>query len=754
MIADSINSAEEIVDACRSRGHIDTLGQSLQNMFDTFAISATSEKFPGAVLALPSKDSPTVYFAIAPKSEDWRRLRPLLISYVGPTFSTFDGKINHLDSSSENPFEKFLASKEATWFRATKIVPGNGDLEDLCSEGLSLMIKNYLNAPHTIKASPKTTEQLIADFVDALSVRNRKRAENIIQECKDLCRLDTPNLNFMRVKMLSHFNEWKNIINFNEDNSSDELEHSTSQSFKTLCNGKKTQSITSILLEAIYQTYFSHIEDKNEISVEDVRSWKNLRPIEESKMLEPRIPKCIRRGGLTLYTLELHELRSKVENFEKDGNFTKAKNLKLDFNELLQATKYVSRDFDNFSLLLTVFESFEEKLINSENTDDINDKKYQEALELIRRHGKKIDLSSNAEAKKLAEGINNELRDKLIKSKITSDSFQSMEEESEAPVPESWPEFFRSLGDTAFINYFQTLELAIDEWPVTELNDPAKIKELNESLDNIIGEEQLFYDRISICIPLITTWLENAPDSPRVSLTELYENILNHIVLGVKKGKQVYESTEKIVSALLSFGCSKEKYKDLLDNCFDISKGIGSEQISWALDVLDATYHWPCPDDDERDLFFTNIFSVLEKKKQFLSEGQILLIKDFHQTPGWINELESVQEDQKNKLRYIISDKVRAIAIYSLTESVLKRVEAILKKVIPDIKVHLSHDKGGSKQLENFAKTADIFVIATSSAKHAATEFIRNNRPDDKTTLYADGKGSSSIIRALEEHYH
>ena len=100
-------------------------------------------------------------------------------------------------------------------------------------------------------------------------------------------------------------------------NSAENFEHSTSQSFKTLCNGRKTQSITSILLEAIYQTYFSHIEVKNEISVEDVRNWKNLRPIEESRMLEPRIPKCIRRGGLTLYTLELHELRSKVENFEK-----------------------------------------------------------------------------------------------------------------------------------------------------------------------------------------------------------------------------------------------------------------------------------------------------------------------------------------------------------------------------------------------------------------------------------------------------
>ena len=114
---------------------------------------------------------------------------------------------------------------------------------------------------------------------------------------------------------------------------------------------------------------------------------------------------------------------------------------------------------------------------------------------------------------------------------------------------------------------------------------------------------------------------------------------------------------------------------------------------------------------------------------------------------------ESITEDRKSKLREKISDKVKSIAIYSLTESVLKRVEGILKKILPGIKVHLSHDKGGNNQLESYAKTADIFVIVTSSAKHAATEFIQKNRPKDKTTLFAAGKGSSSIIRALEEQY-
>ena len=554
--------------------------------------------------------------------------------------------------------------------------------------------------------------------------------------------------------MFSHFIEWGNIINIGEDNSSENFEHSTSQTFKALCNGRKTQSITSILLEAIYQTFFSHIKGNYEISEEDIRNWKNLRPIEESRMLKPQIPKCIRRGGLTLYVLELHELRRKVENFEKDGNFTKVKNLKVDFNELLQATKYVTQDFDDFSFFLSMFETFEEKPKNEEITGDINKNEFSEAIKILRRYDKQSDLLSDADAKKWIETINNGVRDKLAKSELTRDSFQSLQEESQESVPESWPEFFRSLGEPEFKSYFKTLELAVDEWPVSDLNDPEKIKELNESLENIEGTEQIFYERLSNCLPLLASWLENDPDSPRAVLTELYDNILYHIVVGVKKGKQVYESTEKLISALLSFGLSKEKYKDLLNYCVELSKGIGSEQISWAPDVLDTTYHWPCPDENERDLFFNEIFNVIEKKKQFLSEGQILLIKEFDTAPAWINQLESIPEYKNIKLREAIYDKkVKTIAIYSLTESALRRASEIIKKMIPNITVLTSHDKVGNKRLEGWAKTADIFVIAVSSAKHAATEFITNNRPKEKTTLWADGKGSSSIISALEEKY-
>jgi hypothetical protein len=44
-----------------------------------------------------------------------------------------------------------------------------------------------------------------------------------------------------------------------------------------------------------------------------------------------------------------------------------------------------------------------------------------------------------------------------------------------------------------------------------------------------------------------------------------------------------------------------------------------------------------------------------------------------------------------------------------------------------------------------------VLIVAPASAKHAATLYITQHRPKEATTLFAHGKGASSLLRALEE---
>jgi hypothetical protein len=50
------------------------------------------------------------------------------------------------------------------------------------------------------------------------------------------------------------------------------------------------------------------------------------------------------------------------------------------------------------------------------------------------------------------------------------------------------------------------------------------------------------------------------------------------------------------------------------------------------------------------------------------------------------------------------------------------------------------------------AENADIFLISTGSAKHAATAFIQENRPQDKTTILVSSKGTTGMLNALLAH--
>ena len=52
-------------------------------------------------------------------------------------------------------------------------------------------------------------------------------------------------------------------------------------------------------------------------------------------------------------------------------------------------------------------------------------------------------------------------------------------------------------------------------------------------------------------------------------------------------------------------------------------------------------------------------------------------------------------------------------------------------------------------RLRQLSRTADIVVMATASAKHAATGFIEGNRPKNLPILRPSGKGSASMLRAI-----
>jgi hypothetical protein len=73
-----------------------------------------------------------------------------------------------------------------------------------------------------------------------------------------------------------------------------------------------------------------------------------------------------------------------------------------------------------------------------------------------------------------------------------------------------------------------------------------------------------------------------------------------------------------------------------------------------------------------------------------------------------------------------------------------------LETAVPGVRVKLNHDHVGTVPLAALARNADLFVIVANSAKHAATDFIREKR-GGQPLIYAAGRGAASVVRAIEE---
>ena len=90
-----------------------------------------------------------------------------------------------------------------------------------------------------------------------------------------------------------------------------------------------------------------------------------------------------------------------------------------------------------------------------------------------------------------------------------------------------------------------------------------------------------------------------------------------------------------------------------------------------------------------------------------------------------------------------------SVAVYTLTVRAAEQFRNVVEARAPGTKVSLLHDHDASKRLEQHARQADLFILVTASAKHAATNCVRACRPAGKPLLIPLGKGAASMLAAV-----
>ena len=166
------------------------------------------------------------------------------------------------------------------------------------------------------------------------------------------------------------------------------------------------------------------------------------------------------------------------------------------------------------------------------------------------------------------------------------------------------------------------------------------------------------------------------------------------------------------------------------------------------LEILEIARSVSPADTGALEAFSLALVAGLAAQSARLTVGQRQSLREVAAEVGWMEPMPSSDGHAERTLAAALAGK--SVAIYTLTEGAARNARTQLQELAPGLRVDVNHDHVGTRSLAAMAERADLFIVASLSATHAATDFIRSRCSIDRLA-YAPGKGAASIVRKVEE---
>jgi hypothetical protein len=523
----------------------------------------------------------------------------------------------------------------------------------------------------------------------------------------------------LQVRLLAHFGQWQEIVDLPQ--------------FASLCQTRKPPYITAALLEAVYHTSAPQAE----CSVEAfLACYTPERRALARPLLRLPIPPSAGYGALRLYAAEALTLERPDAELERAvlvhattlGEFAQALLAKRRTDVPVKAPKSSADVHAPLSIAKST-------MVEAERTNT---------------------LTAIGDALTRIEQLDDQQRVSLFRSELFKQLYNALVSETGGSAPpRNWNEWFDRLSDPDFVSAHELLQRATTEWPAAQLVDTVEIGAFVTAASTV-PDCAPAADRMADALPALARWAAEDPQFPRAGMRPVYEILLYQLVLGVRRGAEVFESAALMVRALLEVGMTPQAYEALLDDCLDLlGDGMAKRRIYWLCTVIEETILNACPAQDARQRFWLACHQRLNQIQAHLSPGQRVVLANLATSLGWPTlsapDADSEAQDDLSELMFKALEG-KTVAIYTLTEAAGRQAGQALRDIVPSLRVSISNDLVGTQGLKNMAQGADLFVLVTASAKHAATGFIQQHRPKDKALLFASGRGFTSIVRAVEEY--
>jgi hypothetical protein len=704
------------------------------------------------------EDDSVEWYALSSTERGARALHEQLLAFVGPSYAGPWFTWSQLEATDPVDAEVMRVAPG----RAYRLRLPRRDLKfkQEVREKLLCMRALRKERPARLTPLPRPTGRILGDFEHALRARDGAAAAAHIQEIRRLGRLSAQNQLFLEVLRAECVLAWDDILE--------------SRHFGPLLELPRPRRVTQALLRALYARHLRTFEDSGDAkgAIERFKQlWLAYPGLFRTRhgMDAPEVSRCFMMVAAVAEPArpELRDelLATLAANDPARPYLEALAALVPD----VQAPVVANR-------LAAAREAFGQGDVDRAFREAWAHPGGEERLVLLLRCARELDtLEAASQALSAVDAASPAEREAIFARAPLRTHYERLLELATRPPaptpsgpvptppatipvdPGSWLERLRQ--PAPWPRAVEVLERGVREWNRSEwLADPARVEATAKELGSarpLWGDEVL-----RTALPHLLSFLLT-PEGPERALKPVLEQLAAVITLDDQVRVEQLQALSEVTEAQLRIGLAPSEYRSALGGLRETWTRVGAASLGdWALDTLDMLVAQPVADRDERTRFFYDVTTYFRQHARRTSREQFLLLRDLAreldlEVPGdlqrWLTE--ESREDADTDASLATSLAGRRIALYSLKEAVLERVARVIRELAPTARVECFSDKaGGSPSLKHHAATADIFVIATAAAKHAATGFIESNRKPGATTLYAAGQGSASMLRALSEH--
>ncbi|MFI8775098.1 protein DpdD [Gordonia sp. NPDC062954] len=682
----------------------------------------------------------TYWYAFAPSPTDRRELLELLDAWVGPTYSDLRHRRGELDRM--DAFDIPLIETEVPPIRFEVLPhasPASGQAKLAVRNALTTLTRLLNMRPPSQFDALRTTVEILDDLGHAIAASDRSLAATCMAELEQSADLDESNLAFLRMRFNAGLRDWEAMF------ADPALEHVLAM--------RRPLGVTRAIQAGLYFDRFLELDHYG--SEEQLHA--------AAKLLDPPLRDLYTGVPPTTRPEALVELLSRLQNVGTGPDDPA-------IEELIRNAAHIQQGLDAHfeSIVREFFPSSPDVETASVAPMPASDPIAQiGALMLSGQHAACIELGLTSEpsveigralvyaarqvysaewSAKVVDYLNTySLREALAATGPTvAADIESLESACRQSPASGWEDWFFNLSASESQPVDPTAS-AVQTW------EPLSAQQFKELLyaasdDNLAKLGEYGGQFLAAHNEALESF-----DSP-----ELVLRLVAAVTLGGKASAGIRAQTLALVESVTAGAPEQSIFEDLLEWVgMVLDTNIAATTVSWACDIVAALTSVPAPGSTDAvlGLFYKAIAAIrpyrtaldgadLEALDLVASELGIEIPSEFHAV-----EADDTTIDAAAPYRYLAG---KTVVLHSLTESAITRASQVLRRLVPSIDVKTNSEHDGSTQLAQMSANADVFVVVTASAKHAATTFIAAYRKNSPTVL-VNSRGSSAILRALAE---